>query len=956
LGLSLYVVLWGGLNAGCNTLGEESFEGQALQGSVESELQAATLFSTQHAIAAGHYHSLLLRSDGTVSSWGMNTSGQLGDGTTTHRPTAVQLTLPPIKAIAAGANHSLAVDKDGKVRAWGQNTYGQLGNGSTTSSPVLVPVTVTIPGGAKAVAGGLSHSLALGLDGKVWTWGLNTNGQLGNNSTTSSSVPVAVNIPGGAIAIAAGWYHSLALSADGKVWAWGRNNAGQVGNGGMLDQKLPVSLNLVGAATAIAAGGLHSLALGADGKVWTWGSNSFGQLGNGNTQNQLAPVQHSTLSNLIFIAAGGYFSLAVSAPGQAWTWGQNNRGQLGNGSLSNSTTPVPLSGVTDALALAGGYLHTLALRPGCPLWAWGYNTSGQLGDGTTADRLTPTQAQILNTFYWDADMDGYGDPDPGMVTQGCWPDTGYVENKQDCDDFDSFINPDAPELCNGVDDDCSGTADEGNPQGGGQCSTGNAGVCEAGTLACSGGTLLCVQQTQPSSETCDALDNDCDGTSDDGNPGGTQPCSTGLLGVCGQGVTNCCDGAIECVQMYAPSSEVCDGKDNDCDGLTDEGVASTTWYKDGDGDTYGNPSVSLQACSAPAGYVSNSGDCNDGNASIKPGATEVCDWKDNDCDGMVDEGVPMPTWYRDADGDGYGTPNSTLSSCFTQPGYISQSGDCNDSNASIKPGATEVCNNVDDNCSGTIDEGLTKYTLYRDVDGDGWGTTSQAIQACSWASGYSFDVGDCNDSNANIHPERIEVCGNGVDDNCNGTSNEGCGGGGSCFVAGTPITLADGSTKPIEQLVIGDRVLAYDEETQQVVPSSVTQTFIHEDSDNILLINGTLRATANHPFYANGRWVRADELRVGDALVRLETTGSSPSVSNDSVTVFSLLSLPQRQTTYNIEVDTQHNYFADGILVHNKIPPYDPSPAPVLRTATPERPGPVPLTPRPSPSGQGERI
>jgi hypothetical protein len=134
------------------------------------------------------------------------------------------------------------------------------------------------------------------------------------------------------------------------------------------------------------------------------------------------------------------------------------------------------------------------------------------------------------------------------------------------------------------------------------------------------------------------LDNDCDGQADEGNPGGGKACNTGMLGVCAAGTTACTNGVMFCAGNVSPSTEVCDGLDNDCDGQVDEGV-KLTFYRDLDADGYGAPNMSTQACSAPPGYVATSGDCDDTKATINPGALEVCgDSIDNNCNGDVDEG------------------------------------------------------------------------------------------------------------------------------------------------------------------------------------------------------------------------------------------------------------------------------------------------------------------------------
>src|SRR5207244_2580651 len=143
---------------------------------------------------------------------------------------------------------------------------------------------------------------------------------------------------------------------------------------------------------------------------------------------------------------------------------------------------------------------------------------------------------------------------------------------------------------------------------------------------------------------------------------------------------------------------------------------------DADGDSYGNATVTTQACSAPSGYISNSTDCNDGNSAVHPNATETCNNLDDNCNGQTDEGV-MTTFYRDADGDSYGNASVTTQACSAPSGYISNSTDCNDGNSAVHPNATETCNNLDDNCNGQTDEGVMT-TFYRDADGDSYGNAT----------------------------------------------------------------------------------------------------------------------------------------------------------------------------------------------------------------------------------------
>jgi hypothetical protein len=271
---------------------------------------------------------------------------------------------PPIEIRAAGSS----VVVSGSAWAWGSNGYGQLGNGTTTNSSTPVPVSLTSGTSVTAIAGGGSHSLALTSTGQVLAWGRNSEGQLGNGTTTDSSTPVPVSVPSGTsvTAIAGGGSHSLALTSSGQVLAWGSNGYGQLGNGTTTNSSTPVQVSLPSGTTviAIAAGGFHSLALTASGQVLAWGYNGNGELGNGATTNSSSPVAVSLPSGttVTAIAGGGSHSLALTSTGQVLAWGYNVYGQLGNGTTTNSTTPVAVSALPVAVAIAGGNQQSLAIQ------------------------------------------------------------------------------------------------------------------------------------------------------------------------------------------------------------------------------------------------------------------------------------------------------------------------------------------------------------------------------------------------------------------------------------------------------------------------------------------------------------------------------------------------------------------------------------------------------------------
>ncbi|MFT3783399.1 MAG: Ig-like domain-containing protein [Nibricoccus sp.] len=362
---------------------------------------------------------------GTIPvAWGLNDAGQLGNNSTasSYLPTAVlgsgALTDKQVVAMASGISYTLALCSDGTVAAWGTNDQGQLGNGTTTSS--LVPVAVDITGVLSgktviAVAAGTQHSLALCSDGTVAAWGRNTQGQLGNGTTTSSLVPVAVDTTGvlsgkTVIALSAGLFHSLALCSDGTVVAWGTGEG--VGDGNSFSLSLsPKAVKTDGVlngkiVVAIAAGNRHSLALCSDGTVAAWGDNDMGQLGDGTTILNAAPIavdRSGVLSGktVAQITAGAQFSLALCSDGTLAAWGLNDIGQLGNGTTTDSPVPVAvknngaLAGKTPVAIAAGGN-HALTLCSDGTAAAWGFNVFGQLGDNSTISKSVPVAVNTTN--------------------------------------------------------------------------------------------------------------------------------------------------------------------------------------------------------------------------------------------------------------------------------------------------------------------------------------------------------------------------------------------------------------------------------------------------------------------------------------------------------------------------------------------------------------------------------
>mgnify|MGYP000887007605 CR=1 FL=1 len=337
-----------------------------------------------------------------------------------------------------------------------------------------------------------------------------------------------------------------------------------------------------------------------------------------------------------------------------------------------------------------------------------YPTRAESCDGKDNDCDAEIDEGVKTTYYRDEDVDGYGSPT--SPTQACTRPTGYVTDFSDCNDLNGAVHPGATETCNGIDDNCAGGIDEGNPQGGGACTvSGLQGECAKSTWLCQGGSLKCNQVTFPGTETC-------------GN-----------------------------------------GRDENCNGQADEAGASgcQTWYYDGDNDSYGVSSNSQCLCASNGNYrASRGGDCNDVSSSVYPGAAEQCNGADDNCAGGIDEGNP---------GGGYSCTVSGKKGVCAE-GVTLCAGGASSCQQQNYP-SSETCNGLDDNCDGQVDNGVGQ-TWYRDADGDGYGASSSGTTvACSQPYGYSAFSTDCDDYDDGIHPGVSESC-DGVDNDCDTAYDE----------------------------------------------------------------------------------------------------------------------------------------------------------------------------------------
>ena len=323
---------------------------------------------------------------------------------------------------AGGLGHVVLNTPSGVVWTWANNSDGQLGNNSTTAR--RVPGTVSGLGTITAVAAGANHSLALDSTGLVWAWGDGFYGALGDGTTTDRLLPVQVGLTS-VVQIAAGAHHSLALRSTGELYVWGRATNGQLGLGNTTQQNSPVLL--MSGVSTMAGGASHSVFVKTDGTVWAMGLNANGQLGDASTTQRTAPVQMTGVTSAVSVAAGGSHSLVRRSDGTLRAVGANTWGQLGDASQTQRTTAVSVSGISTAVEIAAGTTHSYARLADGTVRSWGSNGSYELGDNTQTTRTSPVTVTGLASIGGIGAGQSFG---LAVSTTGVvytWGSNGYAE-------------------------------------------------------------------------------------------------------------------------------------------------------------------------------------------------------------------------------------------------------------------------------------------------------------------------------------------------------------------------------------------------------------------------------------------------------------------------------------------------------------------------------------------------
>ncbi len=332
-------------------------------------------------------HTIILKANGTVWSFGQNANGELGDGSYTTKDGTVKVQFDKntkIVQIDAGTSHNIALDIDGNVWTWGSNSYYQLGRSSTNAN---IPGKVTMPEEIVKVAAGNNYSLAIGKSGKAYAWGYNANGELGVGTYKTVTRPAEIVGIENVIDISGGNNHSILATTTGEVYTTGDNTYGQLGSTG---SKINLFTKVSGVENVIdvEAGEVHNIVRTLEENVYTWGSNIYGQLGLNDRQNRYVPTLIDGKTNIAEIAAGKANTMLLDRSGKVYITGLNSCGEIGDGTTDTKQEYVQVEKIPAGIGITTGETYSLAIRADGTVWAWGdYNHGAEDANSKTKSKV-----------------------------------------------------------------------------------------------------------------------------------------------------------------------------------------------------------------------------------------------------------------------------------------------------------------------------------------------------------------------------------------------------------------------------------------------------------------------------------------------------------------------------------------------------------------------------------------
>lgn len=330
-------------------------------------------------VESGERSSFAIANDGSLWSWGMPVVRSLG-----YAPVGqLNQTIPrrigtsfAWNKLSVNYNHSLALKNDGTLWSWGTNNYGQTGTNTTLVSQVGTSNDWV------EIAAGLDFSLAIKSDGTLWAWGKNSHGELGIGNNVDVSVPVQVGTDSDWQKVGAGGVMSFAIKTNGTLWSTGSNSNGQLGNGTTISSNVFAQVGIANNWSSISVGRFSALALKTNGTLWSWGDNALGSLALG-FQGGIASVPTQIGSDLWSKAVITHYSaLAIKQDGTLWSWGPNFAGELGFPNTSTPLVPTQVGTDSDWIDCSGGWSNSLAIKNDGHIWACGKASWGILGNGT----------------------------------------------------------------------------------------------------------------------------------------------------------------------------------------------------------------------------------------------------------------------------------------------------------------------------------------------------------------------------------------------------------------------------------------------------------------------------------------------------------------------------------------------------------------------------------------------